>query len=428
MSYTVEKMEKNMAKLTIEVAAEEFEKAMVSSYNKQKNKISVPGFRKGKVPMAFLEKLYGPQMFYEDAANTCIQDAYPREAAESKLEIVSRPTVDVVQMEKGKPFIFTAEVALKPEVTLGDYKGVEVEKVAVEVTDEDMEAELKRIQQQNSRTIDVTDRAAELDDEVTIDFEGFIDGEAFAGGKGSDYPLKLGSHSFIDTFEDQLVGKNIGDEVEVNVTFPEDYQAEELAGKPAVFKVNVKAIRATELPELNDEFASEASEFDTMDEYKEDIKKNLQTKKEAEAKREKESKVVDKIIETATMEIPDAMIEMTQDQMVDEFAQRLSYQGLQLEQYLQFTGMDMAAFKEQCKPEALKRIQSRLVLEAIADKEAIEVTEEDINKELENMASMYQMELEKLKEIVGEHESDSIKKDIAVQKAVDLVVEAAKEV
>ena len=417
-----------MAKLTIEVAAEEFEKAMVSSYNKQKNKISVPGFRKGKVPMAFLEKLYGPQMFYEDAANTCIQDAYPREAAESKLEIVSRPTVDVVQMEKGKPFIFTAEVALKPEVTLGDYKGVEVEKVAVEVTDEDMEAELKRIQQQNSRTIDVTDRAAELDDEVTIDFEGFIDGEAFAGGKGSDYPLKLGSHSFIDTFEDQLVGKNIGDEVEVNVTFPEDYQAEELAGKPAVFKVNVKAIRATELPELNDEFASEASEFDTMDEYKEDIKKNLQTKKEAEAKREKESKVVDKIIETATMEIPDAMIEMTQDQMVDEFAQRLSYQGLQLEQYLQFTGMDMAAFKEQCKPEALKRIQSRLVLEAIADKEAIEVTEEDINKELENMASMYQMELEKLKEIVGEHESDSIKKDIAVQKAVDLVVEAAKEV
>lgn len=428
MSYTVEKMEKNMAKLTIEVAAEEFEKAMVSSYNKQKNKISVPGFRKGKVPMAFLEKLYGPQMFYEDAANTCIQDAYPREAADSKLEIVSRPTVDVVQMEKGKPFIFTAEVALKPEVTLGDYKGVEVEKVAVEVTDEDMEAELKRIQQQNSRTIDVTDRAAELDDEVTIDFEGFIDGEAFAGGKGSDYPLKLGSHSFIDTFEDQLVGKNIGDEVEVNVTFPEDYQAEELAGKPAVFKVNVKAIRATELPELNDEFASEASEFDTMDEYKEDIKKNLQTKKEAEAKREKESKVIDKIIETATMEIPDAMIEMTQDQMVDEFAQRLSYQGLQLEQYLQFTGMDMAAFKEQCKPEALKRIQSRLVLEAIADKEAIEVTEEDINKELENMASMYQMELEKLKEIVGEHESDSIKKDIAVQKAVDLVVEAAKEV
>ena len=367
-------------------------------------------------------------MFYEDAANICIQDAYPREMAESDLEVVSRPTVDVVQMEKGKNFIFTAEVALKPEVTLGDYKGIEVEKQVVEVTDEDMEAELKRIQQQNSRSIDVTDRAAQMDDEVTIDFEGFVDGVAFEGGKGSDYPLKLGSHSFIDTFEDQLVGKNIGDEVEVNVTFPEDYQSEELAGKPAMFKVNVKAIRATELPELDDEFASEASEFDTMDEYKEDIKKNLLSKKEADAKREKEGKVIDKIVENATMEIPDAMVEMQQEQMVDEFAQRLSYQGLKLEQYLQFTGMDMDAFKEQCKPEALRRIESRLVLEAIADAEAIEVSAEDVDKELENMASMYQMELEKLKEVIGEHETDSIKKDIAIQKAVDLVVEAAKEV
>ena len=428
MSYTVEKLDKNMAKITIEVPAEEFEKAMTTSYNKQKSKISVPGFRKGKVPMAFLEKLYGPAMFYEDAANICIQDAYPREMAESDLEVVSRPTVDVVQMEKGKNFIFTAEVALKPEVTLGDYKGIEVEKQVVEVTDEDMEAELKRIQQQNSRSIDVTDRAAQMDDEVTIDFEGFVDGVAFEGGKGSDYPLKLGSHSFIDTFEDQLVGKNIGDEVEVNVTFPEDYQSEELAGKPAMFKVNVKAIRATELPELDDEFASEASEFDTMDEYKEDIKKNLLSKKEVDAKREKEGKVIDKIVENATMEIPDAMVEMQQEQMVDEFAQRLSYQGLKLEQYLQFTGMDMDAFKEQCKPEALRRIESRLVLEAIADAEAIEVSAEDVDKELENMASMYQMELEKLKEVIGEHETDSIKKDIAIQKAVDLVVEAAKEV
>ena len=314
MSYTVEKLDKNMAKITIEVPAEEFEKAMTTSYNKQKSKISVPGFRKGKVPMAFLEKLYGPAMFYEDAANICIQDAYPREMAESDLEVVSRPTVDVVQMEKGKNFIFTAEVALKPEVTLGDYKGIEVEKQVVEVTDEDMEAELKRIQQQNSRSIDVTDRAAQMDDEVTIDFEGFVDGVAFEGGKGSDSPLKLGSHSFIDTFEDQLVGKNIGDEVEVNVTFPEDYQSEELAGKPAMFKVNVKAIRATELPELDDEFASEASEFDTMDEYKEDIKKNLLSKKEADAKREKEGKVIDKIVENATMEIPDAMVEMQQEQ------------------------------------------------------------------------------------------------------------------
>ena len=428
MSYTVENLEKNMAKITIEVAPEEFEKAMVGAYQKQKNKISVPGFRKGKVPMAFLEKAYGPEMFYEDAANTCIQDAYPREMADSDLEIVSRPTVDVVQMEKGKPFIFTAEVALKPEVTLGDYKGIEVDKIQVEVTDEDMEAELKRVQQQNSRTIEVTDRAAQMDDEVTIDFEGFVDGKAFEGGKGSDYPLKLGSHSFIDTFEDQLVGKNIGEEVEVNVTFPEEYQAEDLAGKPAMFKVTIKGIKATELPELNDEFASEASEFDTMDEYKEDIRKTLLVKKETEAKREKESKVIDKIVENATMEVPDAMIEMMQEQLVDEFEQRLNYQGLNIEQYFKFTGSDMNTMKEQCKPEALRRIQSRLVLEAISKAEAIEVTEEDMDKELENMASMYQMDVEKLKEVVGEHESDSIKKDIAIQKAVDLVVEAAKEV
>lgn len=428
MSYTVEKLEKNMAKITIEVAAEEFEKAMVGSYNKQKNKISVPGFRKGKVPMAFLEKTYGPEMFYEDAANTCIQEAYPREMADSDLEVVSRPTVDVVQMEKGKAFIFTAEVALKPEVTLGDYKGIEVEKVNVEVTEEDMEAELKRIQQQNSRSVIVEDRSAEMEDEVTIDFEGFVDGAAFEGGKGSDYPLKLGSHSFIDTFEDQLVGKNIGEEVEVNVTFPEDYHSAELAGKPAMFKVTIKGIKATELPELNDEFASEASEFETMEEYKEDIKKTLLVKKETEAKREKEAKIVDKIVENAEMEVPDAMVEMMQEQMVDEFAQRLSYQGLQLEQYLQFTGMDMNRFKDQCKPEALKRIQSRLVMEAVANAEAIEVTEDEINEELEKMASMYQMDIDRLKEVVGENEADSIRKDIAIQKAVDLVVETAKEI
>lgn len=428
MSYTVEKLEKNMAKITIEVAAEEFEKAMVGSYNKQKNKISVPGFRKGKVPMAFLEKTYGPEMFYEDAANTCIQEAYPREMAESDLEVVSRPTVDVVQMEKGKPFIFTAEVALKPEVALGAYKGIEVEKIEVTVTEEDMDAELKRIQQQNSRSITVEDRSTQMEDEVTIDFEGFVDGVAFEGGKGSDYPLKLGSHSFIDTFEEQLVGKNIGDEVEVNVTFPEDYQAPDLAGKPAMFQVTIKGIKATELPELNDEFASEASEFETMDEYKEDIRKTLTAKKEAEAKQEKEAKIVEKIVEAADMEVPDAMVDMMQEQMVDEFAQRLSYQGLQLEQYLQFTGMDINRFKEQCKPEALKRIQSRLVMEAVANAEAIEVTEDEINTELEKMASMYQMDLERLKEVVGENEADSIRKDIAIQKAVDLVVAEAKEI
>ena len=428
MSYTVEKLEKNMAKITIEVAKEDFEKAMTEAYKKQKGKISVPGFRKGKVPMAYLEKVYGPAMFYEDAANACIQEAYPREIGASDLEIVSRPEIDVVQVEKGKPFIFTAEVALKPEVTLGDYMGIEIEKIPVEVTEQDMEEELKRIQMQNSRSVTVEDRGAELEDEVTIDFEGFIDGKAFEGGKGSDYPLKLGSHSFIDTFEDQLVGKKTGEEVEVAVTFPEDYQAADLAGKPAVFKVTVKGIKATELPELDDEFASEASEFETMEEYKEDIRKTLQVKKEGEAKREKESKVVEKIIENASMEIPEPMITTMQEQMVDEFAQRLSYQGLQLEQYLQFTGMDLDSFKEQCKPEALKRIQSRLVLEAVADAEQIEVTEEEMEKELEQMASTYQMDLERLKEVVGENESASMKRDIAVQKAVDLVAAAAKEV
>ena len=428
MSYTVEKLEKNMAKITIEVPAEEFENAMTSAYKKQKNKISVPGFRKGKVPMAFLEKAYGPEMFYEDAANICIQDAYPREMSASDLEIVSRPTVDVSQMEKGKPFIFTALVALKPEVTLGEYKGIEVPKSVVEVTDADMDAELDRIRHQNSRSVDITDRPAQLEDEVTIDFEGFVDGVPFEGGKGNDYPLKLGSHSFVDTFEDQLVGKSIGVQVEVNVTFPEDYQAADLAGKPALFKVDIKAIKATELPELDDDFASDASEFETMEEYKEDIRKTLLVKKENEAKREKENNVIDKIIENASMDIPDAMIEMQQEQMVDEFAQRLQYQGLQFDQYLQFTGTDRDGMKEQVKPEAIKRIQSRLVLEAIAEKEAIEVTQEDIDKELENMANMYQMDLERLKEVMGENETDSVKKDIAIQKAVELVTEAAKEV
>ncbi len=428
MSYTVEKLEKNMAKITIEVTAEEFENAMLEAYKKEKGKISMPGFRKGKVPMYMIEKTYGPQLFYEDAANTCIQKSYPEAAAECGLEIVSRPELDLVQVEKGKPFIYTAEVALKPVVTLGEYKGIEIDKIPVEVTEEDMEAELKRVQYQNSRTVTVEDRPAQMDDEVTIDFEGFVDGVAFEGGKGSDYPLKLGSHSFIDTFEDQLVGKSVGEKVEVHVTFPEDYQAADLAGKPAVFQVTVKGIKATELPELNDEFASEASEFETMEEYREDIRKTLLVKKESEAKREKETKVIDKIIEHAQMEIPDAMVAMKQEQMVEEFEQRLTYQGLRLEQYLQFTGMTMEAFQEQCKPEALKRIQARLVMEAVAKAENIEVTQDEIDKELENLASMYQMDIEKLKEIVGDKEAESIREDVAVQKAADLVVDAAKEV
>ena len=427
MSLTVENLEKNMAKLTITVPAAEFTEAMKDSYNKQKNQISIPGFRKGKVPQAYIEKMYGPEMFYEDAANTCMENSYPGALDECGLDVVSRPEIDVVQMEKGKDFIYTATVAVKPEVTLGDYKGVEIEKVDVEVTDEDVQAELLNVQKQNARNIPVEDRAAKMDDEVTIDFEGFIDGEAFEGGKGENYQLKLGSHSFIDTFEDQIVGKNIGDEFDVNVTFPENYQAEDLAGKPAVFKCKLNGIKETELPELDDEFASEVSEFDTLDEYKADIKETLKVKKEKAAKNTKEGLVIDQIIEKATMDIPAPMVETTKEQMMNEFAQQISYQGLSIEQYFQFTGMTKEKFMETATPEAERRIKSRLVLEAIAKTEDIQVSEDELNEELKKMADMYQMDIEKLTEIVGESEKEAIKQDIAVQKAVDLVVEAAVE-
>ncbi|MBO5468694.1 MAG: trigger factor [Lachnospiraceae bacterium] len=427
MSLTVENLEKNMAKLTITVPADEFVEAMKASYNKQKGKISVPGFRKGKVPQAYLEKMYGPEMFYEDAANTCMESSYPGALDECGLDVVSRPQIDVTQMEKGKDFIYTATVAVKPEVTLGQYKGVEVDKVEVEVTDEDVQAELLNVQKQNSRTIPVEDRAAKMDDEVTIDFEGFVDGEAFEGGKGENYQLTLGSHSFIDTFEDQIVGKNIGEEFDVNVTFPEDYQAEDLAGKPAVFKCKLNGIKETELPELDDEFASEVSEFDTMDEYKADLKATLQVKKEKAAKNTKEGLVIDQIIENSTMDIPDPMLETTKEQMLNEFSQQLSYQGLSVDQYFQFTGMTKEKFLETSTPEAERRIKSRLVLEAIAKAEDIQVSEDELNEELKKMADMYQMDLEQLTGLVGDSEKDAIKQDIAVQKAVDLVTEAAVE-
>lgn len=427
MSLTVEKLEKNMAKLTITVPAADFIEATKESYNKQKKQISIPGFRKGKVPQAYVEKMYGPEIFYEEAANICMEKTYPGALDECELDVVSRPEVDVTQMEKGKDFIYTALVAVKPEVTLGAYKGVEVEAQDTEVTDEDVQAELLNVQKQNSRTIPVEDRAAKMDDEVTIDFEGFVDGVPFEGGKGENYQLKLGSHSFIDTFEDQIVGKNIGEEFDVNVTFPEEYQAEDLAGKPALFKCKLNGIKETELPELDDEFASEVSEFDTLDEYKEDLKKTLEVKKKDAAKREKESLVVDKIIENATMDIPDPMIATQKEQMMNEFAQQISYQGLSIEQYFQFTGMTKEQFMETAEPEAIRRIKSRLVLEAVAKAENIEVTDDELNQELSKMAETYQMEAEKLMELVGDAEKDAIKQDIAVQKAVDLVTDAAVE-
>lgn len=427
MSLQVEKLEKNMAKLTIEVSAEEFDAAIQKAYLKNRSKMSIPGFRKGKAPRQVIEKMYGVGIFYEDAANEIIPEAYEKEVKDCDLEIVSQPGIDVVQIEKGKPFIFTAEVAVKPEVELGEYKGIKVEKKEITVTDEEVADEIEKARKQNAREITVEDRPAALQDIVNIDFEGFMDGVAFDGGKGTGFDLTLGSHSFIDTFEDQIVGKNVGDEFDVNVTFPEDYQAADLAGKPAVFKVKVNKITANELPELNDEFAQDVSEFDTLDEYKEDVKKNLTTAKENRAKAEKEDKVIEAIIEGAKMDIPQPMIDTQVRQMANEFAQRLQAQGLSVDQYMKFTGMDSAKFIETLKPQALKRIQSRLVLEAIAKAENIVASQEEIDEQMEKMVKAYNMEVEKVKELIGEEEKKQMGADIAVQKAVDLVTEAAIE-
>lgn len=428
MSVQVENLEKNMAKLTIEVAAEDFEKAVQAAYMKNRNKITIPGFRKGKAPRVMIEKMYGAGIFFEDAANALIQVEYPKAADESGLEIVSQPEIDVVQIEKGKSFIFTAEVAVKPEVTLGEYKGLEVEVSPVEVTEEEIAGELKKEQENNSRTIDVDDRAVAQGDMVTLDFEGFVDGVAFEGGKGTDYPLTIGSNSFIPGFEDQLVGAELNVEKEVNVTFPENYHANDLAGKPAVFKCTVKAIKVKELPELDDEFAKDVSEFDTLEEYKADIAKNLKERKEAVAKRETEDKAVDAVIENAQMDIPEAMIQNQIQQLMQDFIRRMQAQGLSIDQYYQFTGLDNAKIQEQMRPQALKRIQSRLVLEKIAEVENIQISDEKFEEELKSMAEMYKMEVEKLKEIMGDYEKEQIKKDMAVQEAVTLVAESAKVV
>lgn len=401
---------------------------MTTAYNKQKGKFNVPGFRKGHVPQAFIEKMYGPAVFYEEAANSLINEYYPKEVSASDVDVVSRPVIDVTQIEKGKDFIFTAEVAVKPEVELGDYKGLEVEKADVEVTDDEVMAELLKVQKENSRYNPVTDRAAQMDDEVTLDFEGSVDGVPFEGGKAENYKLVLGSHSFIDTFEDQLVGKNIDEDVEVNVTFPEDYQAEDLAGKPAVFKCKIKEIKAVELPELDDEFASEVSDFETLDEYKEDIKSKAAEKKQKDAENEKENKLIEKVIENAKMDVADAQVADVQERIKDEFAQNLQYQGINLEQYMQICNITEEALMERIKPDAEKRIKSRLVLEAIAAAENIEVSDDEVHEELEAMAKQYQMNVEDIEGFMGDTEKDSIKKDLAVKKAVKVVVDNAKEV
>jgi trigger factor len=428
MSLQVEKLEKNMAKLTIEASAEEFEEALQKAYVKNKNKINVQGFRKGKAPRALIEKMYGAGIFYEDAANEIIPVAYEKAANESGLDIVSRPEIDVIQVEKGKSFIFTAEVAIKPEVTLGTYKGVEVEKKQAIVTDDEIMAQINREREQNSRIISVEDRPIQDGDIAVIDYEGFVDGVAFEGGKGENHSLTIGSHTFIDTFEEQLIGKSIGEEVEVNVTFPAEYHAKDLAGKPALFKVAVKEIKVKELPELDDDFAQDVSEFDTLDEYKQSIAATIKENKEKELKTAKENEIIEKIIEGAVMDIPEPMINLQVNQMAEDFAQRMQYQGLSIDQYFQYTGMDPKKFLESLRPQALKRIQSRLVLEAVVKAENIEVSEEEMEKELNEMASMYQMEADKLKELIGEKEKEQIKADIAVQKAVDFVVAQAKEI
>lgn len=427
MSLQVEKLEKNMAKLTIEVSAEEFSKAVEAAYQKNKSKISVPGFRKGKVPRKMIERMYGKEVFYEDAANAIIPDAYEKALEECTETIVSTPKVNVTQIEEGKPFIFTAEVALKPEVTLGAYKGIEVEKADVTVTDEEIDADLAQQRENNARTVSVEDRGVQDGDIAVIDFEGFTDGTAFEGGKGENYSLTIGSHSFIDNFEEQLIGKNIGEECEVNVTFPEDYQAAELAGKPALFKVTVKEIKEKQLPELNDEFAGEVSEFDTLEEYKADIRKKLTEKKQEDAKNAKEDAVIDAVIANAQMEIPDAMVETQQRQMVDDFAQRIQMQGISLEQYFQFTGLTQETMLAQVKPQAERKIKSRLVLEAVVAAEGIEATEEDYEAEIARMAQMYQMEADKIKEVMGENGRKQILEDLAVKKAAELVVNESVE-
>lgn len=428
MSVQVEKLEKNMAKLTIEVSAEEFDAAIEQAYQKDKKKISLPGFRKGKAPRKMIEKMYGIGVFYEDAANIVIPKAYSEAAKECGEEIVSQPEISVTQIGAGQPFIFTAEVALKPAVTLGDYKGVEVEKTPVEVSEEEVDKEVDKERENNSRTIDVDDRAVEKGDMIKLNFEGFVDGTPFEGGKAEDYSLTIGSGSFIPGFEDQLIGAKIGEEVEVNVTFPEEYHAAELKGKPAVFKCTVNEIKVKELPEADDEFAKDVSEFDTLAEYKDDIRAKLLEKKTADAKREKQNKTVAKAVENATMEIPEAMITEQVRRMADDFARRLQSQGLSMDQYMQFTGLTMDALAQQMRPEALKRIQNSLVLEAIAKAENIEVSDEKVNEEIEKMAAAYKMEADKLKELIGDAEKEQMKSDLAIQAAVDMITDAAVEV
>ena len=428
MSVQVENLEKSMAKLTVTVSAEDFEKALQRAYQKQKKNISIPGFRKGKVPRQVIEKMYGAGVFYEDAANGILPGAYADAAKESGLDITSTPQIDVTQIEKGKDFIFTATVALKPDVVLGQYKGVEVPKVDRTVTDEDVDKDLKDEQEKNARQITVEDGGAENGDSVVMDYEGKIDGEPFEGGSAKNHTLVLGSGSFIPDFEDGLIGVKGGETRDVEVTFPEDYHAEELKGKKAVFTCKVEKVTRKELPELDDEFAQEVSEFDTLDEYKADVRKNLETKKEEAARQEIKDNAVSKAAQNSTIEIPAPMIDTQADRMIDNFARRLQAQGMSMQQYMQFTGSDENMMREQVKPQAEIQIRNQLTLEKIAETENIQVSDEELDQEIEKMAKAYNLEPDKMKEIIGDEEKENIRKDLAEQKAMDLVADAAVEV
>ena len=427
MNVKTEDLGKNSFKLTIEVEAEKFADAYNQAYQKNKNKIQLQGFRKGKAPLALIEKVYGPSVFYEDAVDIAINDTYAEAAEQSGLEIVSRPEIDLVKIEKGSEFIYTAVVAVKPEVKLGTYKGVEVEKHEAEVTDAEVDAEVEKFRDQNARSITIEDQPVQDKDIIKLDYEGSVDGVPFEGGKAENAELVIGSHTFIDNFEEQLIGMNIGDEKEINVTFPEQYHAENLKGKAAVFKCKINAITRKELPEADDEFAQEISEFDTLGEFKEDIKKKLLESKEKELKQAKEDEVLAKVIETSEMDIPDAMVENEARQMVEDFAQRLQYQGMPFEQYLKYSGMTAQQFVDQTKPQALKRVQARLVLEAIVDAEKIETSDEEVDQEFTTMAEQYKMEKDKIRELIVGKELENMKRNIAVGKAADLIREAAVE-
>ena len=426
MNVQVENLEKNMAKLTVTVDAAELDKAITKAYNKQKNSISVPGFRKGKVPQHMVEKMYGAEIFYEDAANIIMQETYPQAYDESKLDIVSQPQIDITQLEKGKDFVYTATVALKPEVKLGKYKGVSVTKIDSKVTATEVNNTIKAELERAARTVTKTGKAAKGDTAV-IDFEGFIDGVAFEGGKGENYDLELGSGSFIPGFEDQLIGHKAGEDVEVEVTFPETYQAEDLASKPAVFKCHIHEVKGKDIPKLDDEYVADTTEFETVEEYKASVKERLENNKKAEGRRAQEDEAIAKIVEDSEMEIPDAMLDYQVENMINDFANNMAQQGLSLQQYMQFTGMTMDAFRDQVRPDALSRTQSSLVLEAIVKAEKIEASDADGEAKLEDMSKQYGMELDQLKTLVGDAEKESMKKDLAIEKAIEFIMDNIKE-